>query len=171
MNKAAKQRLSQAEIDSLVQQAAAKKQHRAGSGPPAPKVQKPEARPSVDSKRQPEVAASSTDSVAGKPVQPESRRQTLGGTQEQLRGQQPQNAPAVKAEEPQAAPKSAESLAKVESSPRQDERGAGVIVLSSSPQHGHLELEQRFRLGGKGTSSPQSERVMIVLDRKLFKLG
>lgn len=171
MNKTAKQRLSQAEIDSLVQQAAAKKQSGARSGFPAPRVQKQEARPTVDSRRQPEAAASSTDSAQGKPGQTENQRQTSEGTQEQLHGQQTQGTPAIKADEPQSAPKSAELPAKSEGDPGQDERRGGAIIVSSSPQHGHLELEQHFWLGGEGTSDLQADGVMIVLNRKLFKLG
>lgn len=171
MNKTAKQRLSQAEIDSLVQQAAAKKQSRAGSGLPTPRVQKQEGKPNGDPKRQPEVAASSAGNATGKPGRPENQRQTLEKTQEQLHSQEVQGTATVKVDEPKLPPKSTELPAKADRVPLQDEKRDRMIIVSSTPQHGHLEVEQRFWLGGEGASDLQSDGVMIVLNRKLSKLG
>ena len=166
MNKTAKQRLSQSEIDSLVQQAAAKKQLGSGPGLPAPRPQKQEAKPTVDSKRQPEAAAPATDAVAGKP---ESQRQPAAKTAEQPRVQQTQ-APA-KREEPPSPAKAVETPARTEDNHSRDEKAAAVVVVSSSAHQSPLELKQYFWLGGEGKPDLQPDRVMTVLNKKLSKLG
>jgi hypothetical protein len=173
VNKTAKQRLSQSEIDSLVQQASVKKQ--LGSGPSllAPRPQKQEAKPALDSKRQPEATAPVMDAVAGKPGQTENQRQTPVKTPEQARSQQTQSAPAAKKENAQPAAKSVETPARSEDNHNKDEKAAAVVVVSSSAsaQGSPLELKQYFWLGGEGTSDLRPDRVMTVLNKKLSRLG
>lgn len=171
MNKTAKQRLSQSEIDSLVQQASVKKQLGSGLGFPAPRPQKQEAKPAVDSKRQPEAAAPVTDAVAGKPGQTENQRQTPVKTPEQARGQQTQSAHAAKKEDAQPAAKATETVAKDEDNHSQGEKAARAVVVAPSADHNPLELKQYFWLGGEGTSDLQSDRVMTVLKKKLSRMG
>jgi hypothetical protein len=171
VNKTAKQRLSQSEIDSLVQQAASKKQLGSGPGLPAPRPQKQEVKPAVDSKRQSEAVAPVTDAVAGKPGQPDNQRQTPAKTAEQARGQQPQSVPAAKKEGSQPAAKATETVAKDEDDPGHDEKAAGPVVVTPSAGHNPLELKQYFWLGGEDASDLQPDRVMTVLNKKLFRLG
>ncbi len=165
MNKTAKQRLSQSEIDSLVQQAAAKKQLGSGPGLPAPRPQKQEAKPSVESRRLPEATAAPVEAVAPKP---ENQRQPAAKVQEQPRAQQTQAA--AKKEGPQSAAKAVETPARAEDNHNQDEKAA-VVVVSSSAQQSPLELKQYFWLGGEGTSDLRPDRVMTVLNKKLSRLG
>jgi hypothetical protein len=145
VNKTAKQRLSQSEIDSLVQQASVKKQLGSGPGLPAPRPQKHEAKPNVESRRLPEEAAAPAEAAVTKP---ENQRQPVAKAQEQPRAQQAKAA--AKNEEPQSAAKAVES---------------------SSAQRSPLELKQYFWLGGEGTSDLQPDRVMTVLNKKLSRLG
>src|SRR4030042_6723234 len=99
MNKTAKQRLSQAEIDSLVQQAATKKALGSGASLPACRPLKQVPKPTVDSKRRPEMAALSTAGLARKSGQNEDQNQTSGQIEEQLHTQQPQSITDLKPEE------------------------------------------------------------------------
>ncbi len=167
MNKTAKQRLSQAEIDSLVQQAATKKQLGSGPGLPASRASKQEAKPSTEPKRQPAAAAPATEAVADKP---EGQRQPAAKIQEQPRVQQPQAVPAKKEELPSTA-EAEETPARAENNDSQSEKASPVVVVASPVQHSPLELKQYFWLGGEGTSDLQPDRVMTVLNKKLFKLG
>lgn len=166
MNKTAKQRLSQSEIDSLVQQASVKKQLGSGPGLPAPRPQKQEAKPAVDSKRLPEAAAAPAEAAV---PEPENQRQPAAKAQEQPRAKQTQAA--AKKEEPQSAAKAVETPARSEDNHNQDEKAAAVVVVSSSAQGSPLELKQYFWLGGEGTSDLQSDRVMTVLKKKLSRMG
>lgn len=166
MNKTAKQRLSQSEIDSLVQQAAVKKHLGSGPGLPAPRPQKQEAKPIVESRRPPEAAAAPAEAAVPKP---ENQRQPAAKGQEQPRAQQTQAA--AKNEEPQSAAKAVETPARSEENHNKDEKAAAAVVVSSSAQRSRLELKQYFWLGGEGTSDLQPERVMTVLNKKLSRLG
>lgn len=170
MNKTAKQRLSQSEIDSLVQQASVKKQLGSGPGLPAPRPQRQEAKPGVESRRLPEAVAAPEEAAVPKP---ENQRQTPVKTPEQARGQQTQSAPAAKKEDAQPAAKATETVAKDEDNHKKDEKAAAVVVVSSSAsaQGSPLELKQYFWLGGEGTSDLQPNRVMTVLNKKLSRLG
>jgi hypothetical protein len=172
VNKTAKQRLSQSEIDSLVQQASVKKQLGSGPGLPAPRPQKQEVKPALDSKRQSEAVAAPAEAAVPKT---ENQRQTPVKTPEQARSQQTQSAPAAKKEDaqPQPAAKSAETPARSEDNHNQDEKPAAVVVVSSSAsaQRSPLELKQYFWLGGEGTSDLRPDRVMTVLNKKLSRLG
>ncbi|MBM4445630.1 MAG: hypothetical protein FJ020_10105 [Chloroflexi bacterium] len=166
MNKTSKQRLSQAEIDSLVQQAAAKKQLGSGPRPSVPRPQKQEARPTPDSKRPPE-ANPAVDAAAAKP---EGQRQPEAKTPEQARSQQAQAATAKKEASP-APEKAAETPAKVEEGRSRDEKAPTVVLVPTPGQQNPLELKQYFWLGGEGTSGLQPDGVMTVLNKKLIRLG
>ncbi|OGO01811.1 MAG: hypothetical protein A2Y72_01280 [Chloroflexi bacterium RBG_13_53_26] len=170
MNKTAKQRLSQAEIDSLVQQAATKKQLGSGASLPAFRPLKQVPKPTVDSKRRPEMAALSTAGLARKSGQNEDQNQTSGQIEEQLHTQQPQSITDLKPEESQSPQKIAESPAKPESSrSKEDKQGIAIPLSSSSSPYCQFELKQSFRQ--EGTLDLPPDMVMAVLNKKLSKLG
>lgn len=170
MNKTAKQRLSQTEIDSLVQQAASKRPLRAGSGQPVPSPQRQEPKPTVDSKRWSEAASLSSSGAPSTSAQEDNRDQTSGRTEEHLPTQQPQSAPEPTREESQPARKNSEAPAKSDSGPSKGQKQVSIIPLSSA-SHGQVQLEQSFLLLGDGTSDLQLDLVMAVLNKKLSRLG
>ena len=170
MNKTAKQRLSQAEIDSLVQQAATKKQLGVGASFPASRPQKQGPRPTVDSKHRPEMAALSTAGLARKSGQNESQHQTSGQIEEQLHTEQPQSSTDLKPEESQLSQKASESPAKPEGSrSKEDRQGIAIPLPSSSSPYCQFELKQSLRQ--EGTLDLPPYMVMAVLNKKLSKLG
>ena len=170
MNKTAKQRLSQTEIDSLVQEAATKKPLSAGSGQPGPRPQRQEPKPTVDSKRRSEAAALSSSGAPSTSEQEDNRNQTSGRTEERLPTQQPQSAPEPTKEEPQPARKSSEAPAKSDGGQSKGQKQVSIIPLSSSSR-GQFQLEQSFLLLGEETSDLQMDLVMAVLNKKLSRLG
>ena len=169
MNKTAKQRLSQTEIDSLVQQAASKKRFSAGPGQPGPRPQKPEPKPAVDSKRGTEAAAPASSSAPSTSGQGDNRNQAPARTEEPLPAQQPQSVAEPPKEEPQPARKSPEAPVKSDNGPSKVQKQVSIPPLSSSSR-GPLQLEQSFQLPGEGTSDSQRDLVMAVLNKKLSRL-
>ena len=131
-----------------------------------PRPQKQEAKPSVEPKRLPEAAAAPAEAAAPKP---ENQRQPAVKAKEQPRAQQTQAA--AKNEEPQSAAKAVETPARSEDNHNKDEKADAVVVGASSEQRSPLELKQYFWLGGEGTSDLQPDRVMMVLNKKLSRLG
>jgi hypothetical protein len=169
MNKTAKQRLSQTEIDGLVQQAASKKPLSAGSGQPVPRPQRQEPKPTVDSKRRSETAAPSSSGAPSTSGQEDNRNQTSGRTEERLPTQQTQSAPEPTKEEPQPARKSSEAPVKSDNGPSKVQKQVSIPPLSSSSR-GPLQLEQSFQLLGEGASDSHQDMVMAVLNKKLSRL-
>jgi len=170
MNKTAKQRLSQAEIDSLVQQAATKKQLGSGAGFPTSRLPKQGPKPTVDAKRRPEMAALSTAGLASKSGQNENQNKTSRQIEEKLHTQQPQSSTDLKPEESQLSQKASESPAKPEGSRiKEDKQGAAIPLSSSSSPYYQFELKQSFKQ--EGTSDLPPNVVIAVLNRKLSRLG
>lgn len=169
MNKTAKQRLSQAEIDSLVQQAASKRPLSPGLGQPGPRPQRQEPKPTVDSKRRTEAAAPASSGEPSTSGQEDNRNKASAQTEERVPTQQPQSAAEPPKEEPQPARKPSEAPVKSDGGPGKVQKQVSIPPLSSSSR-GPLQLEQSFQLPGEGTSDSQRDLVMAVLNKKLSRL-
>jgi len=130
-----------------------------------PRPQRQEAKPTPDSKRQPETAPV-VDAAAAKP---EDQRQPEAKAPEQPRDQQAQ-VPVAKKESP-AAEKATETPAKAEESRSRDEKPPTVVLVPTPGQQSPLELKQYFWLGGEETPGLQPDGVMTVLNKKLIRLG